>query len=86
MQQFSHMHQQQLAATPVSQLGMDGQQTRAARAPHAQECAQRIEGSDHEDAHCTGWAFDYWKCIDKCVSVTKKGRSAWAGVAAGSRI
>lgn len=33
-----------------------------------QECAKRIENSDHEGAHCTGWAFDYWRCIDKCVS------------------
>lgn len=33
-----------------------------------QECAKRIESSDHEGAHCTGWAFDYWRCIDKCVS------------------
>ncbi|KAF8063094.1 QCR6-1 [Scenedesmus sp. PABB004] len=33
-----------------------------------QECAKRIESSDHDDAHCTGWAFDYWKCVDKCVA------------------
>jgi hypothetical protein len=42
---------------------------------HVQECAKRIESSDHEGAHCTGWAFDYWRCIDKCVSVDWVGDS-----------
>lgn len=35
---------------------------------HAQECTKRIESDESGNAHCTGWAFDYWKCIDKCVS------------------
>lgn len=33
-----------------------------------QECVKRIEGDATGEAHCTGWAFDYWKCIDKCVA------------------
>eukprot|EP00897_Mesotaenium_endlicherianum_P001552 jgi/Mesen1/1424/ME001303S00471 len=31
-------------------------------------CAERIEKSDNEEAHCTGQYFDYWKCIDKCAA------------------
>lgn len=31
------------------------------------DCAERIKSDATGEAHCTGWAFDYWKCIDKCV-------------------
>jgi hypothetical protein len=33
-----------------------------------QECAERIKSDTTGEAHCTGWAFDYWKCVDKCVA------------------
>ena len=36
---------------------------------HTQECAKRVEADTTGHKHCTGWAFDYWSCIDKCVSV-----------------
>uniref|UniRef100_M1AT50 Complex III subunit VI n=1 Tax=Solanum tuberosum TaxID=4113 RepID=M1AT50_SOLTU len=31
-------------------------------------CAKRIEGDESGHKHCTGQYFDYWHCIDKCVS------------------
>lgn len=31
-----------------------------------QECAKRIEGK--EGQHCTGFAMDYWKCVDACAT------------------
>lgn len=31
-------------------------------------CAERIKSDESGEAHCTGWAFDYWRCIDKCVA------------------
>lgn len=34
------------------------------RLPHVYLWMRRAAG----EAHCTGQAFDYWKCIDKCVA------------------
>ncbi|MBA0619938.1 hypothetical protein Godav_005725 [Gossypium davidsonii] len=31
-------------------------------------CVKRIEGDESGHKHCTGQYFDYWACIDKCVS------------------
>ncbi|VVA91404.1 unnamed protein product [Arabis nemorensis] len=36
-----------------------------------QACVKRIQGDDSGHKHCTGQYFDYWHCIDKCVSCTK---------------
>ncbi|AAD39640.1 Similar to gb/X79273 cytochrome c reductase hinge protein subunit from Solanum tuberosum. ESTs gb/T45282 and gb/T21596 come from this gene [Arabidopsis thaliana] len=36
-----------------------------------QACVKRIQGDDSGHKHCTGQYFDYWQCIDKCVSCTK---------------
>lgn len=33
-----------------------------------QACVKRIQGDDSGHKHCTGQYFDYWQCIDKCVS------------------
>ncbi|KAH0921549.1 hypothetical protein HID58_021567 [Brassica napus] len=33
-----------------------------------QACVKRIQGDDSGHKHCTGQYFDYWHCIDKCVS------------------
>ncbi|WMV47595.1 hypothetical protein MTR67_040980 [Solanum verrucosum] len=33
-----------------------------------QACTKRIEGDESGHKHCTGQYFDYWHCIDKCVS------------------
>ncbi|KAF3675116.1 hypothetical protein FXO38_04889 [Capsicum annuum] len=33
-----------------------------------QACTKRIEGDETGNKHCTGQYFDYWYCIDKCVS------------------
>lgn len=33
-----------------------------------QACTRRIEGDESGTKHCTGQYFDYWHCIDKCVS------------------
>jgi ubiquinol-cytochrome c reductase subunit 6 len=33
-----------------------------------QECAKRIEGDTTGDAHCTGWYYDYYRCVDKCAA------------------
>ena len=33
-----------------------------------QACVKRVEGDDSGHKHCTGQYFDYWFCIDKCVS------------------
>jgi ubiquinol-cytochrome c reductase subunit 6 len=32
-----------------------------------ESCKKRI--ADKGTGSCEPWAFDYWKCIDKCVSV-----------------
>uniref|UniRef100_M4EDC0 CDP-diacylglycerol--serine O-phosphatidyltransferase n=1 Tax=Brassica campestris TaxID=3711 RepID=M4EDC0_BRACM len=32
-------------------------------------CVKRIQGDDSGHKHCTGQYFDYWHCIDKCVSI-----------------
>lgn len=31
-------------------------------------CTRRIEKDDSGEKHCTGQYFDYWSCIDTCVS------------------
>ncbi|KAF3495988.1 hypothetical protein DY000_02054794 [Brassica cretica] len=36
-----------------------------------QACVKRIQGDDSGHKHCTGQYFDYWQCIDKCVSCTQ---------------
>lgn len=33
-----------------------------------QACTKRVEDDDTGSKHCTGQYFDYWGCIDKCVS------------------
>ena len=33
-----------------------------------QACVKRVEGDDSGHKHCTGQYFDYWFCVDKCVS------------------
>jgi ubiquinol-cytochrome c reductase subunit 6 len=32
-----------------------------------EKCKERIKAKG--EGTCEPWAFDYWKCIDKCVSV-----------------
>lgn len=34
----------------------------------SQACVKRIQGDDSGHKHCTGQYFDYWHCVDKCVS------------------
>lgn len=34
-----------------------------------QACIKRIQGDETGHKHCTGQYFDYWSCIDKCVSM-----------------
>lgn len=34
-----------------------------------QACVKRIQGDESGHKHCTGQYFDYWSCVDKCVSV-----------------
>jgi hypothetical protein len=34
-----------------------------------QACVERIKADESGEAHCTGQYFDYWRCVDKCVSV-----------------
>ncbi|CAF2115190.1 unnamed protein product [Brassica napus] len=34
-----------------------------------QACVKRIQSDDSGHKHCTGQYFDYWHCIDKCVSI-----------------
>ena len=29
---------------------------------------KRVDGDEHGQKHCTGQYFDYWGCIDQCVS------------------
>ncbi|KAG6774326.1 hypothetical protein POTOM_021679 [Populus tomentosa] len=36
-----------------------------------QACVKRIQGDESGHKHCTGQYFDYWSCVDKCVSCTK---------------
>ncbi|CAN1260120.1 Cytochrome b-c1 complex subunit 6-2, mitochondrial [Linum perenne] len=31
-------------------------------------CVKRIQGDEDGHKHCTGQYFDYWFCVDKCVS------------------
>nr|KJB11895.1 hypothetical protein B456_002G001600 [Gossypium raimondii] len=33
-------------------------------------CVKRIQGDESGHKHCTGQYFDYWSCVDKCVSCT----------------
>ncbi|RLM57990.1 hypothetical protein C2845_PM18G01260 [Panicum miliaceum] len=33
-----------------------------------EKCVKRVENDDTGHKHCTGQYFDYWSCIDKCVS------------------
>ncbi|KAG2323849.1 hypothetical protein Bca52824_006577 [Brassica carinata] len=33
-----------------------------------QACVKRIQGDESGHKHCTGQYFDYWQCVDKCVS------------------
>lgn len=34
-----------------------------------QACVKRIQGDESGHKHCTGQYFDYWSCVDKCVSI-----------------
>ena len=36
---------------------------------HTQACAERIKSDTTGQAHCTGQYFDFWHCVDHCVSV-----------------
>ncbi|CAF2083255.1 unnamed protein product [Brassica rapa subsp. trilocularis] len=38
-----------------------------------QACVKRIQGDESGHKHCTGQYFDYWHCIDKCVSSSSSG-------------
>lgn len=47
-----------------------------------QACIDRIKGDESGHKHCTGQYFDYWRCIDKCVSFfsfffCKRKMNAW---------
>uniref|UniRef100_A0A6N2LN36 Complex III subunit VI n=1 Tax=Salix viminalis TaxID=40686 RepID=A0A6N2LN36_SALVM len=33
-----------------------------------QACVKRIQDDESGHKHCTGQYFDYWSCVDKCVS------------------
>ena len=33
-----------------------------------QECVKRIAGDKTGEKHCTGWYFDFLKCVDKCAA------------------
>ncbi|KAK9272426.1 hypothetical protein L1049_002799 [Liquidambar formosana] len=33
-----------------------------------QACIKRIQGDEMGHKHCTGQYFDYWSCVDTCVS------------------
>lgn len=35
-----------------------------------QACVKRIEEDENGQKHCTGQYFDYWGCIDQCVSLS----------------
>jgi hypothetical protein len=38
----------------------------------SQACEKRVEEEDeHGQKHCTGQYFDFWGCIDKCVSLSQ---------------
>ena len=39
----------------------------------SQACVKRIQGDESGHKHCTGQYFDYWHCIDKCVSSSSSG-------------
>ena len=34
-----------------------------------QACVKRVEDDETGTKHCTGQFFDYWGCVDKCVSL-----------------
>jgi len=36
--------------------------------PGAQACVERIQGDTTGQAHCSGQYFDFWHCVDHCVS------------------
>ncbi|KAL0792909.1 hypothetical protein Bca101_064286 [Brassica carinata] len=33
-----------------------------------QACVKRIQDDESGHKHCTGQYFDYWQCVDKCVT------------------
>jgi len=35
-----------------------------------QACVKRVESDEQGQKHCTGQYFDYWGCIDQCVSLS----------------
>nr|ACG44489.1 ubiquinol-cytochrome c reductase complex 7.8 kDa protein [Zea mays] len=35
-----------------------------------EKCVKRVESDGSGQKHCTGQYFDYWSCVDKCVSTT----------------
>lgn len=53
------------AKRPCSARPLTGR--RNVRPPQA--CVERIKSDDTGAAHCTGQYFDYWHCVDKCVSL-----------------
>ncbi|XP_078175539.1 cytochrome b-c1 complex subunit 6-2, mitochondrial-like [Carex rostrata] len=34
-----------------------------------QECVERVKDDESGHKHCTGQYFDFWACVDTCVSV-----------------
>lgn len=44
-----------------------------------QACVKRIHSDESGHKHCTGQYFDYWSCVDKCVSIIllSAGRIFW---------
>ncbi len=44
-----------------------------------QACEKRVEEDEEGQKHCTGQYFDYWGCIDKCVSGSERMPGADVG-------
>lgn len=36
---------------------------------NVQGCVKRVQADETGHKHCTGQYFDYWQCVDKCVSL-----------------
>ncbi len=45
-----------------------------------QACAERIKNDTTGQAHCSGQYFDFWKCVDHCVSTPDRASLATAYV------
>lgn len=46
---------------------------------YAQACAERVKEDDKKGtAHCSGQYFDFWKCVDHCVSAKAVIAQTWS--------